>query len=142
MGPKANTYSSKVQLFGGRRRLDRAGFGAEVPEAPPDDPESSHHRHRKKHPCGASDLAASEDAEDHQAGVELDPAPHDQGTRHVVLREAPRQDEQGQKPGVREPAEERYRDDDGASDEWPEDRQELERAAERREDQGVRDASQ
>src|SRR5262249_33572004 len=121
--------------------LDRARFGAEVPEAAPDNPESNQHEHQEKHPRETGNLAAGENAEDHQTRVELDPAPHDQKTHHIVLRETPRQDEQGQKPGVREPAEERYHDDDDTSNEETEDWQELKRAAERREDQGVWDAS-
>src|SRR4029450_2369971 len=85
----AGYCSSEVRhLWGGRgRRLDRARLGVEVPEAPPGNAEPGQHRHREKHPRGAG-----EDAEEHQAGVELDPAPHDQGARHVVLRETPRQD--------------------------------------------------
>src|SRR6266849_10850047 len=62
----------------------------------PDDAKRRDHRNREEHADRPRDLAARDDAEDHQRRMDLDAPPHDGGARHVVLDEPPRDDEREQ----------------------------------------------
>src|SRR5207302_7464233 len=98
-----------------RRQPVAVGRGRRLPEGaepPPDDAERRNDGDRHEHARRARDLAGGDDPEDHERRVELDPPRHDGWARDVVLHEPPAEDEHGEEPGVRVPAEQRHADHD------------------------------
>src|SRR3989442_16040179 len=117
------------------------GWGApgNLAEGPPHHLEAGDTGPREEPPRHAGQLTAREHAEDHEPRMELDATPHDQRAREVVLHETPDQDEEREQPRVSESAEQGDRDHGDAGGERTDHGEELERAADRREDERVRD---
>src|SRR6185295_6687054 len=81
-----------------RDRLDHPQRLVAGWQMPPDNPGRGDDGDGQEHPGDPRDLATGQHAGDHESGMDLDPAPHDEGHAHVVLDTPPDENEPHQEP--------------------------------------------